>query len=164
MRDDALNIFMNALLTENIEDEKFERYIDMFSKFLGYTNQDYKYNGTYLGQYLYDFMQVHRMLKNKDIKYREIMKKLTIEIPGEFELVIDQTFYVKAGSEVIFGYNGIDKNKIAGESIEIRVKFNFVDRDYIFCKVYGDFEENKLEQRISKDVKKFRKLKRIGRM
>ncbi len=164
MRDVALNIFMNELLTEDIEDEKFERYIDMFSKFLGYTNSDYKYNGTYLGQYLYDFMQVHRMLKNKDMKYREIMKKLTIEIPGEFELVIDQTFYVTAGLDVIYGYNGIDKNKIAGKLIEIRVKFDFGDSDYIFCKVYEDYEENKLAQKICNDVKKFRKLKRIGRM
>lgn len=164
MIDVALNIFMNELLEEDIEDEKFERYIDIFSRFLGYTNSAYKYNGTYLGQYLYDFMQVQRMLKNKSVKYREIMGELIQEIPKEYEVVIDQTFYVSVASEIVCGYNGIDKDKITSEAIEIRLKFNVGDNSCIFCRKYEDFEENKLAQRISKDVKKFRKLKGMGRM
>ena len=46
MRDDVLNIFVHNLVSGDIDDETFEEYIDLFSKFLSYTNSDYKYNGT----------------------------------------------------------------------------------------------------------------------
>lgn len=33
MSDDVLNIYVDNLLKINIEDEKFEQYIDLFSRF-----------------------------------------------------------------------------------------------------------------------------------
>lgn len=157
MKDDVLNSFIDKLLKENIEKEKFEQYIDMFSRFLGYTNPDYKYNGTYLSQYVNDFMQVYQMLKKKNEKYHEIFMAL-IKIGKNFEIVIDQVFYgVFLKPEVKCEYSGINKIKIVSKTIEIRIKFESDENEYIFCKEYGDFEESELVDGICSYVKKIYK-------
>ena len=47
MKDEVLNKYIESLLQERIDVNEVELYIDMFSRFMGYTNPDYKYNGTW---------------------------------------------------------------------------------------------------------------------
>ena len=165
MNDDVLNSFVDNLLTENIEDEKFKQYIDIFSRFLGFINPEYHYNGTYLSQYVDDFIQVYQVLRRKNKKYIAIYTKL-ISIGLYFDLIIDRVFCASfnSTSEVEYHYIGIDKNKIASKSIEIRISFESDNKEYIFCKEYDDFEEGTLLETVYKDVKKFKSIKKLRRI
>lgn len=160
MKNNAINTFVNKILEENIEVEKFEQYIEIFSKFLGYTNTDYKYNGTYLSQNINDFIQVFQMLKKKDKKYKEILLNL-ISIDLIFELTIDQVFYASIPSKFECYYIGINKTLIISKSIEIRINFKANNEEYIFCKEYEDFENGKLPEIIREEVEKFIEMKEI---
>ena len=66
MNDDILNRFIEKLVTQNIDEDIFRENINVFSRFLGYSNSDYKYNATYLSQYIDDFLKMSHMLKRKD--------------------------------------------------------------------------------------------------
>lgn len=161
MKDKILNSFIEKILKEDINNEEFERHIDMFSRFLGYTNPDYKYNGTYLDQYISDFVQVHQMLKNKNEKYHDIFKVL-IGLGLKIELLVDQSFFASflSKQEIKWEYVGINKSKIISPRIEIKVKIESENKEYIFYKEYVDFQENKLSEKICNDVKKFIKMKK----
>lgn len=163
MGDIVLNSFIDRLLSENIDEEKFRQYIDIFSRFLGYVNPDYKYNGTYLSQYVSDFENICRMLKKKNEKYYEVFMKL-IGIGQEFELIIDRVFCAKfySVSKIEREYVGIDKSKILSNSVEIRFKVEVEKNEYIFCKEYDNFED-RLSERVCKDVKQFIKIKKDRR-
>lgn len=161
MKNGALNDFVNNILEENIEVEKFEQYIEIFSKFLGYTNTDYKYNVTYLSQNIDDFIQVFQMLKKKDKKYKEIFRML-INIGLNFELIADQVFYINSNLE--YYYVGINKTLIKSKTIEIRISFKANNEEYVFCKEYEDFENGKLPEIIREEVEKFIEIKEIRRL
>lgn len=164
MRDNVLNSFIDTLLKENIEKEKFEQYINIFSRFLGYINPNYKYNGTYLDQYINDFMEVCQMIKKKDEKYHEIATKLN-DIDLSFELTIDQVFFancpLEAKKKYEHYYIGMNKDRIIRKEIGIRMEFEFDEVEYIFSKEYEYFKENKLADRIHEEVKSFMKMKKI---
>lgn len=160
MKDEVLNSFIKKLLSEEIDTERFKQYVEMFSKFLGYTNSDYKYNGTYLSQYIDDFMELRQMIKKKNEKYKEILLEL-MATKEEFELLIDKIFLVAISSqpEVKWEYIGIHKRKIVSKTIEIRIKIELED-EYIFCKEYDDFEKENLPKLICSDVINFVEKKR----
>lgn len=46
MSDDFLNDFVQKLIVSDLFEEEFKDAIENFSKFLNYTNPNYKYNGT----------------------------------------------------------------------------------------------------------------------
>lgn len=159
MTDEVLNIYIQTLLTETIEEEKFERYIDMFSKFMGYTNKDYKYNGTYLGQYVAEFQQAYRALKKKNQIYDAVCLKL-ITLGKSFKMIVDGSYYVYFSSmdHIQREYIYFDKDKILSAKIEICV-IDASQEEYTFCKEYEYLDEKLLEE-VYKDVRDFRK--RIG--
>lgn len=165
MSDLVLNNFIDKLLNENIEEDKFEQYIDMFSKFLAYVNSDYKYNGTYLNQYIDDFKIVYKMLKKKKKIHGEIFCGL-IRITQNFELTTDRTFFTKFLLEdsVPKGrseYIGIDKNKIISNYIEVKITIMSKNDEYVFCKQYNIFEIELLEK-LCNDVKEIISMKKLG--
>lgn len=165
MSDLVLNSFIDKLLTENIEEEKFEQYIDMFSKFLAYVNSDYKYNGTYLNQYIDDFKIVYKMLKKKKEIYVNVFEKLK-GITQNFELIIDRTFFAKfllgnSKTKERCEYIGIDKNKIISNYIEVKITIMSENDEYVFCKQYNIFEIELLEK-LCNDVKEIILVKKLG--
>ena len=96
MQDEVLNSFIENLIAlinsidKKIDEEEFRNQIDLFSKFIGYTNSDYKYNGTYLKQFVDDFLQFAQKLKRRKDKYRAIWN--TLKSTGKnFELTIAET-------------------------------------------------------------------------
>ena len=160
MKDNVLDGYIRKLLSEDIEEEKFKEYIDIFSKFLGYLNPDYKYNGTYLSQYVDDFQNVYRKLKEKKEKYVEIYIGL-FALLQNFELVIDRVFYAVNDfpSKVGIEYIGIDKNRIISASVEVQITIKYEKNQYMFCKEYENFEDGLLE-RVCNDIKNFMNIKR----
>lgn len=164
MRDDVLNIFVHNLVSGDIDDETFEEYIDLFSKFLSYTNSDYKYNGTYLSQYIDDFLNMSRKLKQKNEKYNEIFTMLK-RLGYQFELLIDQVYFAcfSLKSEIRHEYVGINKEKIMSKKIEVKMTLISSEKEYIFCKEYTDFRDEKLVENIQRDIKKYAGIKKIRR-
>lgn len=156
MKDEVLNGFVEKILEEEIDNEKFENYVNIFSRFLGYTNPDYKYNGTYLSRYITDFVQLHQMLKKKNEKYYEIFMTL-IGLRQKMELLADQSFFATflSKSEIERRYVGINKVKIKSQKIEIRIEIESENKEYVFCREYDDFEESGLAEKICNDVKKY---------
>lgn len=156
MKDQVLNDFISKLLSEDIVDKKFEQHIDMFSRFLAYTNSDYKYNGTYLSQYVEDFMQVYRMLQKKNEIYHQIFSAIK-GIGCSFKLEIDQMFIVdfKMESDAEIQYIGMNKDKIVSKDIEIKIEFKMVENAFVFCKGYKEFEDDDLVHTIFSDINNY---------
>lgn len=155
MSDKVLDGYVKKLLSEDIEEEKFKEYIDIFSKFLGYVNPDYKYNGTYLSQYVDDFQEVYRKLKEKKERYIEIYFKLSTLLQN-YELIIDRVFYAVYYFPYKFGieYIGIDKKRIVSPNCEVQITIKHQKNQYTFCKEYENFE-NALLERVCNDIEKF---------
>lgn len=97
-------MFIEKIVSEDIDNKAFEQHIDMFSIFLSYTNPDYKYNGTYLGQYIDDFITTIQKLKMKNEKYNEIFMTL-IGLGYRFEVLIDQVFFASYSKQVCVSEN-----------------------------------------------------------
>lgn len=165
MKDDVLNKYIQRILAEDIEEKNFEKHIDMFSRFLGYINADYKYNGTYLHQYICDFMQLYQMLKKKNVKYNEIANALAV-LGINFELLADQSFEAlfspKAPMEC--AYVGINKNAITSDRLGVRIKIVLENKEYVYCKVYDNFLYAGFTEKIINDVKEYMKMKETGRV
>ena len=164
MKDDVLNMFVEKIVSEDIDNEAFEQHIDMFSRFLSYTNSDYKYNGTYLGQYIDDFITTIHKLKMKNEKYNEIFMAL-VGLGYGFEVLIDQVFFASFSlrTEIEREYIGLIKEKIMSKKIEMRITLISDEKEYVFCKEYSDFEDEKLIENIRKDIKKYIRVKKIRR-
>ena len=167
MSDNVLNNYVDSLLNINIEDENFEQYIDIFSKFLGYVNSDYKYNGTYLSQYVFDFKQVCQKLRIKNERYQKVFHSVRLLLK-EFELTMDKVFYGKCCYQKESSkqkseqrYIEINKDKIMNDSIEIQLILKNDEKEYLFCKEY-DEPENDLCKKICEDIKVFIDMKGLG--
>ena len=165
MQDEVLNSFIENLIAlinsidKKIDEEEFRNQIDLFSKFIGYTNSDYKYNGTYLKQFVDDFLQFIRKLKMRKDKYRAIWNALK-STGKNFELTIDRMFYARYPLQVDeeeYYYIAVNEDFLQQKEIEIRIKYKSVRNEYIFCKAYlewGDKEENAIKN-IREEFEKF---------
>lgn len=158
-----LDSYIEKLLNNDYDNENFKEYIDVFSRFLGYTKEDYKYNGTYLSQYISDFLHIHSKLKLKN----EIYNKIFTALAGTelvCELLIDKVFFVnyKSSESVIKGvYVELDEDKVVNQKIEVRIRIESKDKDYVFCKEYENFQVAGLENVICDDVDDYIKIKNI---
>ena len=162
MQDEVLNSFMQNLIKmaeKNIDEEELANQIDLFSKFIGYTNPDYKYNGTYLKQFVDDFLQFAQKLRKREKKYLAIFNELK-STRKNFELTIDRMFYARYPLQVDeeeYYYIAVNEDFLQQKEIEIRIKYKSVRSEYIFCKRYsewGDKEENAIKN-IREEFEKF---------
>ena len=162
MKDDILNSYINNIKTEKISSNKFKKDIEMFSKFLAYTNPYYKYNSTYLVEFVDEFIVFIDRFKIKDKSYIQI-DNMVKKLGYLYELNIDHTFFSyscigekQCDSESY--YIDINKDKIISKMIEISICFMAEDEsgEYIFSKSY-DINEyaNLLVDKVKKDINEF---------
>ena len=158
-KEEVLNGYVEMLLEEDIEEDKLRQHIEIFSRFLGYTNSDYKYNGTYLCQYVDEFIKVYHMLKVKHEKYLEIFMGL-LKLGKEFVLTIDKMFYgeVSFSSGYVRKYVGFSVEDVARESLDISVVIEISGSNLLFHKEYEKYE-NEISKQVCDDVKKYWKRK-----
>lgn len=161
MKDEVLHCFVEKLLKENIVTSEFEQHIDMFSRFLSYTNSDYKYNGTYLSQYVEDYINTSQWLKRKNEKYVEILMEI-MTLGCDFVLLLDQIYYAHSLSKEKDGvksieneihYIKINKEKIISPQIEVKITIIQNETEYTISKVYADFEDKELAKSIATIIK-----------
>ncbi len=159
MQDKVLNSFIQDLLTMDIEENSFINEIDLFSKFIGYVNPDYKYNGTYLKRFVDDFLLFIQKLRKRNEKYHEVWNALK-NLGKEFELTIDGMFYARyplQEDEKGYFYIAMNENFLEQKKIEIRINYRNTKNEYIFCKTYSEWEDEDKEEvkNICKEFVKF---------
>lgn len=163
MKDDVFKEFIDDFLKGDLDEDDFKQHIVLFSKFLSYTNPDYKYNSTYLTQYVNDFIEVREWLQKKINYYVKILMELDL-LCYQYVLLLDQFYYShyltreengKFVAERDIHYERIEKTKIAKKAIEVKVTIMLEDKEYMICKTYDDFEENELEKTVCKHIKEY---------
>ena len=164
MKDEVLNTFIEKMVSEDINSQEFKMHIENFSRFLSYTNSDYKYNGTYLVQYIDDFIETIMMLKKKNEKYINIIGNL-VTLGYNFEVLFDQVYFVRflSKKQLEQEYIGLKKDKIMSKKIESRMTLFWEEKEYVFSKVYKALQDDRLIDNIRKDIKSYIKLKKIRR-
>lgn len=139
--DAGLDSFIRRLLETEINENELTLYVELFSKYLGYTNPSYKYNITYLNQYTEEFIRSCQNLKHKNEIYDRIYKILMCEIKMSFDLVIDNSYYAHfEGLENVDKskaiYTRCDTNKINSNKYEIKLEIENKNEYYVFCRKY----------------------------
>lgn len=155
-KDDATDDITPPII---IKYSDFKTLIEIFSKFIAFTNPDYKYNGTYLQEYVNDFCDVIEKLKKKNNIYLSILRKInSIIIIGDLEINIDNTYKFKNSQTLIpreHGYYALDIEKIKNNDVEISIYLrNNNGRTYLLSQKYNLSDENFIEK-IKDDVSKF---------
>ena len=159
-----MNKYITDLIKENINYADLEKYVDFFSRYIGYTNPDYKYNGTYLNQYIKEFEEVTEGLKKKSevydqiyIKILDILVKLKLKTEINVEIIIDKSYCAHIHSNPYFSYREyvlMDRTKILKEAIDFSVELTNINGDsYFYCKEY-ELCDN-LPEKIGKEVNRF---------
>lgn len=162
MNDKKFSIYVDNL--SKLDLSNFSQHIEAFSNFLSYVDPDYKYNGTYLKQYIGEFEKTCLSLPNKDKKYKKITTKILIMANkcDTVDVMVDNVFHgycsylnnnLKENKYIAF-----DRDKMINNSIEIRIIFGKNNEEYVFHKKYDDIE-NQLVNRVCKDVNTFLKYK-----
>ncbi|MEE1126543.1 MAG: hypothetical protein U0L18_11545 [Acutalibacteraceae bacterium] len=140
----------------------FKTLIELFSKFIAFTNPDYKYNGTYLQEYVNDFYDVIEKLKKKNDIYSAISSEIKFINRIDYELYIDNSYqytitkeYDSSKRRLEEGYYAFDSEKIKSDNIEITLYLKSSnEKKYLFSRKYNLSEENYIEK-INNDVSKF---------
>lgn len=157
MNDTVIDSYVKKLLGMDLNEKQFYQYIDVFSDFLGYTNPNYKYNGTYLVQYRNDFVKTYKSLCDKKKIYDKIRKEIlekVFEFYTSLELTLDGSYkYSSQKNKTEFVY--LDKDKICSQVIEVQAVFEISNERVMFCREYNekDFEN------IPNDISEFAKSK-----
>lgn len=160
MKDEVFKEFIDDFLDKKFEDKDYIQHINLFSKFLSYTNSDYKYNSTYLTQFVNDYINIRECLKKKMERYVKILMELDTS-RHQYILLLDQFHYshylIKEKNGKVFEerethYEKIEKNKILSKKIEVKVTIILDDKEYMISKVYDNFEESELEKTICKNI------------
>ena len=81
----------------------------------------------------------------------------------KFELLIDNVYYASYScfEDIQQKYISLDKNKIMGKELELKITFSLNEKEYIYFKKYINFESKQLINEIVQDIKKYIKLKKI---
>lgn len=149
----AVNYTNKTQFLFRIENDDLKRCISFFSRIMPYINEGYGYNSTYLEQFIGDIIEIKQILKVKN----ELYKKVYIELFGKSEFVeveIDHSFWGGSG-QVDFGYCLLDKKSILSKKLNIKVKLQMEENDYIFCKTYEEYLEKDIWNLISSDVEDY---------
>ena len=119
----------------------------------------YKYNGTYLSQYIEDFIEFYRKINEKNKKYIEISMAL-VNLKYDFELLIDQSFAaIKSSQGLRYEYIGLNRKKIITPGVDIRLVIKCDENEFIFSKQYKDMKDTKYAEIIWEDVKQYTDVK-----
>lgn len=142
MGDDVAQYFITEL--QKIKtDKNFIDTIKIFSRFLGYENVNYKYNSTYLDQYIDDFISLQKSIVIKNEVYIKIAKELRKQKDIQ-KCIFDNSccFIYKDNDIESYNYFSIDSKRINSFQIEIEIYFEKENGTKCFCRCYK-FNESK---------------------
>lgn len=135
---------INYLLECNIKDQELRDLIKNFSYFIGCTNEQYKYNMTYLESFCNKFISVKSLVNNKN-KYFDSILEYSIKNKNDkikiFRIAMDD-FWLFEYNEVfedgqddenynkIIHTGDINEHQLRNDNIKIDFKFNYNNINY----------------------------------
>lgn len=132
-------------------DKQFEENIKIFSGFLSQINSDYKYNETYLEQYLSDFGLLKKAIAIKDKEYRFLATYLIGEIKELRQIELDNSYqFNRVLGNKKGKYINIDMSEITSDTILVKVDITTAEGERRFVKKY-DYTKTYYEN-IKKDI------------
>ena len=134
--------------------EKFKKQIISYSRYLSFADVDYKYNSTFLSEYLDDYLDFKRYAKLKMKIYIKIKDNIiNMNIPDSYTLTLDNAYQVVQDkvkkNEVIF--LNPEFKKIRSDRIHVYFIKNTSSNDELFYKEYRIKEYKS----IIKDINRF---------
>lgn len=134
--------------------EKFKKQIISYSKYLSFADVDYKYNSTFLSEYLDDYLDFKRYAKLKMKIYIKIKDNIiNMNIPDFYTLTLDNAYQVVQDkvkkNEVIF--LNPEFKKIKSDKIHVYFIKNTSSNEELFYKEYRIKEYKS----IIKDINRF---------
>ena len=152
--DNYFDSYIENLISTDIAYSDFKTHTELFSKFIAFTNPDYKYNGTYLQEYVNDFCDVIEKLKKKNNIYSAISSKIKFINRIDYELYMDNSYQYTITKEYDLsrrrleeGYYAFDSEKIKSDNIEITLYLKISNgKKYLFSRKYNLSEENYIEK------------------
>lgn len=149
--DDKNREFIDQVLS--LEKESIRLVIDVFSLYLARTNEHYKYNETYLPEYVEEFIFFKEELERKIISYQKLINEIKT-IKGAVELLFDESFHVIMEDGYIkkTEYVNINKCKIQSKQIDVRATFKVENMEYVY---HSKFDSaSGIEQIVKEDINK----------
>ena len=132
----------------------FKEKLSLFSHFLCNTNTDYKYNETYLIDFVDRFLNFQKYIKIKDAIFLEIVKVVSpysIENSDEeVEITIDQ-YWKFRGIKVDY-LSPVNEKMICRENVTIRIAKNTERGRDVFIKDYEIIRNGKIIQKQLKEI------------
>lgn len=136
-------LFIEQVAGEKIEEEQFKQEIRLFSQYLVYSNEDYKYNETYLESFCVKFLRFKHFCELKNKVYSMLVEFAKIYIGNiDLEISVDKflKLYTKSKMEEIAGE--MDESKICRNEVEINCKLHIENKSYQFLREYVVVENN----------------------
>lgn len=161
--------FFDQLRNLNMDNENFSNIICLFSKYISICNKDYKYNGTYLPEYINDFIVFKDNASDKVDLYLELHSKIKkiIEIEN-YTLTLDNTYRIHKDNQNEKNlteqnhYFNIDIPKIIRDTIYVHFVIEVKKNNLLFYKEYKKNEYNQIVEDIKSFVEKSLEEKKDG--
>lgn len=133
--DNSTQLFIDKI-TKIKTGKDFEDTVKSFSRFLSFTNPDYKYNSTYLDQHIENFIKFKDSIDKKEIICNEIANKLSKQYNIK-KCIFDNLWYFDfSDKDIQKEYLSIDYKTIIKSKINIKIYFQGKEKDNLFCKCY----------------------------
>lgn len=158
--------FFDQLRNLKIDNENFGNIICLFSKYLSVFNKDYKYNGTYLPEYINDFIMFKDSVNDKIDIYLQLHSKIKkIKEMKNYTLILDNTYRIHQYNQNKNNFMGenpyfnIDIPKIISDTIYVHFVIEVKKNNLLFYKEYDKKKykgnNDKIYNQIVEDVKSF---------
>lgn len=145
MESDKQLTFIQDIAKMEFDPEVFKNQIRLFSQYLAYSNENYKYNETYLDSFCREFLRFKKYVKLKN----KVFGKLCQYILGsasnlDLVLIIDQFWVISTTNGEITTKKAINERKVCSNQIQIKAKLQFAQKDYLFFREYKVIQRERL--------------------
>lgn len=145
MEDNRQLTFVQEIAEMEFDPEVFKTQIRLFSQYLTYSNENYKYNETYLENFCQEFIKFKKYVQLKNEVFVEMCKKiLCLASDLKLVLIIDQFWVFSTTNGEITTRKNINEHKVSSNKIQIKVNLQFAEKDYLFFREYEVIQKEML--------------------
>lgn len=153
MEDNRQVTFIQEIAKMEFDPEIFKTQIRLFSQYLTYSNEDYKYNETYLEGFCQEFIRFKKYVELKNEVFGELCKRiLSFESELELVLVIDQFWMFSTTNGEITTRKVINEHKVCNNWIQIKANLQFAEKDHLFFQEYEVIQKEILQRDCVKQI------------
>lgn len=145
MEDNRKLKFIRDIAELELDSEVFTNQIRLFSQYLTYSNEDYKYHETYLEKFCQEFARFRKYVQLKNQVFVELCKKIVSGASNlELVLIIDQFWIYATGIGEISNSKNIRERLVCNNKIQIKANLQFAEKEFLFLQEYEVIQDEKL--------------------